>query len=219
MPARAVDKDLALRLETLRRDLGDTVRIDQIADVVRAMLTGLSGDINAADLKLYHELESLAIYIHKARAEIASLRPREIQDRYIATATDELDAIVDATEVATNTILDATEQIEAVMAEMPADLAERLGNVTTQIYEACNFQDITGQRITKVVRTLKEIESKVEALVAAFGPAIRTEEDHERMTAESEPRPLTDEELLNGPQLPHAASRQDEIDKLLASFD
>lgn len=218
MSGRAVDKDLALRLEALRRDLGETVKIDQIADVVRAMLTGMSGDISSADLKLYHELESLAIYIHKARAEIASLRPREIQDRYIATATDELDAIVDATEVATNTILDAAEQIENALAEMPADVAERLSGVTTQIYEACNFQDITGQRINKVVKTLKDIESRVEALVAAFGPAIRAEEDQERTETEERQAP-TDEDLLNGPQLPHAASRQDEIDKLLASFD
>lgn len=225
MPGRVVDKDLALRLEALRRDLGETVRIDQIAEVVRAMLAGMSGDISSADLKLYHELESLAVYIHKARAEIASLRPREIQDRYIVTATDELDAIVDATETATNTILDAAEQIENVQSALPpeqAELANQLGAVTTQIYEACNFQDITGQRINKVVKTLKDIEVKVEALVAAFGPAIRTEEDLERATDGEDggsDGPMTDEDLLNGPQLPHAASRQDEIDKLLASFD
>lgn len=218
MPGRA-DKDLALRLDALRRDLGETVRIDQIADVVRAMLTSMTGDINAADLRLYHELESLATYIHKARSEIASLRPQDIQDRYIATATDELDAIVDATETATNNILDAAEQIENALADMPPEVAERLGNITTQIYEACNFQDITGQRITKVVKTLKDIEAKVEALVAAFGPAIRAEEDHERAEAADGAKALTDEDLLNGPQLPHAASRQDEIDKLLASFD
>ncbi len=218
MSGRAVDKDLALRLEALRRDLGETVRIDQIADVVRTMLTGMSGDISSADLKLYHELESLAIYIHNARAEIASLRPREIQDRYIATATDELDAIVDATEAATNTILDAAEQIEDVVGQIPPDLAERLSGITTQIYEACNFQDITGQRINKVVKTLKDIEARVEALVAAFGPVVRAEEDLERTEAEDRQAP-TDEDLLNGPQLPHAASRQDEIDKLLASFD
>ncbi len=42
----------------------------------------------------------------------------------------------------------------------------------TQVYEACNFQDITGQRITKVVNTLKHIEEKVEALVSAFGDEI-----------------------------------------------
>lgn len=218
MPARAVDKDLALRLEALRRDLGETVKVDQIAEVVRAMLTSMTGDINAADLRLYHELESLATFIHKARSEIASLRPREIQDRYIASATDELDAIVDATEAATNTILDAAEQIENAFADLPPDVADRIGRSTTQIYEACNFQDITGQRITKVVRTLKDIEAKVEALVAAFGPAARAEEELERAEAAAE-KPLTDEDLLNGPQLPHAASRQDEIDKLLASFD
>lgn len=214
MPGGMADRDLAQRLEALRRDLGDTVRVEQVGDVVRALLTSVSGGIAAADLNLYHELESLARYIHQAKSEIAALRPHEIQDRYIASATDELDAIVEATENATNGILDAAEQIEALLPEAPPALSEKLSGITTQIYESCNFQDITGQRITKVVKTLKEIEQKIDALVAAFGSNVN-QPDAEPQA----PRPLTDEDLLNGPQLPTKASKQDEIDALLASFD
>ena len=85
-----------------------------------------------------------------------------------------------------------------------------LQDATTRIYEACSFQDITGQRITKVVATLKTIDAKVAQIVAAFsGRSIDV--------AVPEPEPVG--ALLNGPQLPGQAMDQSDIDKLLASFD
>jgi chemotaxis protein CheZ len=92
-------------------------------------------------------------------------------------------------------------------------------NVVTRIYEACSFQDITGQRITKVVATLKAIESKVGHIIDVF------QQDRDQRTAGKAP-PLPPEgpvdaaaSLLNGPQLPAAAMDQSDIDALLASFD
>jgi chemotaxis protein CheZ len=37
-----------------------------------------------------------------------------------------------------------------------------------KIFEACNFQDLTGQRITKVVRALSFIEERVEAMMGVW---------------------------------------------------
>jgi chemotaxis protein CheZ len=213
MPVKGVDRDLALRLDAIRREHGETVRVDQIGDVVRAMLDTMTGDIGAGDLKLYREIESLADYIHNAKAEIAALRPGEIKDDFIASATDELDAIVGATEAATNEIMDAAEHLETLTPMLDEQVAARLTEGTTRIFEACTFQDITGQRITKVVRMLKEIEARVESLVKAFGSDIDEPAD------KKDKGPLTDQDLLNGPQLPTAAADQAEIDRLLASFD
>jgi chemotaxis protein CheZ len=84
----------------------------------------------------------------------------------------------------------------------------------TRIFEACNFQDITGQRITKVVRTLKHIEGKIEVLIQALGEEVQ--KTH-RSAAAADPN--NEDSLLNGPQLPGNAIDQSEIDKLLASFD
>jgi chemotaxis protein CheZ len=213
MPAKGVDRDLSLRLDAIRREHGDAVRIDQIADVVRSMLSTTTGDISGNDLKLYREIESLADYIHAAKAEIAALRPGEIKNEFIASATDELDAIVGATESATNEIMDAAEHLETLTPMMDAEVAERLTEITTRIFEACTFQDITGQRITKVVKMLKEIEGRVENLVKAFGA-------EEAVAAPKKTSDVvTDEDLLNGPQLPTTAADQAEIDRLLASFD
>lgn len=214
MPAKGVDRDLSLRLDAIRREHGDTVRIDQVAEVVAALLGTMSGDISGDDLRLYREIESLADYIHAAKAEIAALRPGEIKNEFIASATDELDAIVGATEAATNEIMDSAEHLESLTPMMDPQVAERLTEITTRIFEACTFQDITGQRITKVVKMLKEIEGRVENLVKAFG----SEVDAPAAKKDGAGAP-SDEDLLNGPQLPSNAADQAEIDRLLASFD
>ncbi|CAA7626868.1 protein phosphatase CheZ [Magnetospirillum sp. UT-4] len=213
MVVKGVDRDLALRLDAIRREHGETVHVDQVAEVVRAILDTMKGDLNAGDIKLYREIESLADYIHAAKAEIAALRPGDIKNEFIATATDELDAIVGATEAATNQIMDAAERIEGLAPMMDSEVAQRLTEVTTQIFEACTFQDITGQRITKVVKMLKEIEGRVESLVRALGSEMEGPGEKAAKAL------VTDEDLLNGPQLPASAADQAEIDRLLASFD
>ncbi len=207
--ARGVDRDLIVRLDAIREEYGDVVRVDQIAEVVRAMLHTTQGDVGARELKLFGEIESLANYIHAAKEEIATLCPSEINDEFISSATDELDAIIGATENATNEIMDAAERLESLTPVLDPEIAERLLETTTRLFEACTFQDITGQRITKVVKTLKEIETRVENLTRAFGPITRS-----TPKKEAKKGPMTDEDLLNGPQLPAAAVDQGEIDRL-----
>ena len=167
---------------------------------------------------LYDGLAKLATIIENARRDIASLRPDEIRQKHLPSATDELDAIVGSTEEATNGILQAMESLEALTAEMDPAMAEKVTDAVTKVYESCNFQDITGQRITKVVKALKHIESKVDALVAAFGDEIAKYKSA-HPTPEKAEDPMSDAALLNGPQLAANAGKQDDIDALLASFD
>ena len=157
------DPELIRRLEELKTEHGDTVRVDDIQDVVRSVMVSLKGDLTSRDLELYSELENLGNFIHSAKAEIAALRPDEVKEQFLTAAGDELDAIVEATAEATNGIMDATEIVEGVMSGLEGEQAERLMDATTRIYEACSFQDITGQRITKVVKALHGIEEKVDA--------------------------------------------------------
>lgn len=215
-----VPPEIVNRLSALKGRM-QTVGRDEIVAVVSSLLATMEGDLSDDNLKLYAELESLAKYITTAKSEIAALRPDEITAQHLPKATDELDAIVGATEEATNSILGAMESLETLAGELPAEFGERVSDAVTQVYEACNFQDITGQRITKVVRALKHIEEKVDALVAAFGDEIAK---YKKMHPETdkpaaEEKKPNDAELLNGPQLPDDASKQAEIDALLASFD
>lgn len=215
--AAGMPPELSARLGELQSQSRSPSRED-VAEVVGEMLQSLEGDLSEVNLKVYAELEGLAKYILAAKREIAALRPDDIMSEHLPKATDELDAIVGSTEEATNGILQAMELLEGLTAQMPAEIAEQVTNAVTQVYESCNFQDITGQRITKVVKTLKHIEDRVEALVAAFGDEIQKyREAHP--DADGEPQKTTDEKLLNGPQLPDQAGKQDDIDALLASFD
>jgi chemotaxis protein CheZ len=77
--------------------------------------------------------------------------------------------------------------------------------------EACTFQDITGQRVTKIIRSMQFVEERVLAMVDLMG----------RDSVEKKAAVLSDETpekdpLLNGPQLPGNAISQDDIDKLFA---
>jgi chemotaxis protein CheZ len=202
------------RVAVLTAERGDSVAIAEVGEIVGALMHSLSGDLSAVQLKLSQELTSLVDYINQARAEMRSLRPEEIRFEHIPQATDELDAVVEATATATTTILDAAEELEKLSGDVP-EAAERLTGIATKIYEASNFQDLTGQRITKVVRTLRHIEDRIAALAQALGH----EAEANAVRSVGNMTPTTDSDLLNGPQLPQHANSQAEIDALLASFD
>lgn len=205
---------LRARLAALERAYGDAVPIDDLVEVVRGLLESRQGDVALQDRRVYGELEALAGLIRRTKEEIRQIRPEEIRAEHIPGANVELDAIVRHLEEATGNILDAAETIETVAAVAAPEVGEPLLDAVTSIYEACNFQDISGQRITKVVSTLQTIETRLVLLVDALGSSGRN-------PGESAPkRGLADEtHLLAGPQLPDNANSQAEIDALLASFD
>lgn len=162
-------------------------------------------------LDMLSDLRELVQYIHHAKQEIASLRPDEIKSRHLLVASDELDAIVSATEEATNEIMEAAEAIESVSGELTGPAHDVLADAVTRIYQACSFQDITGQRISKVVGALKQIEDKVERMLGLLGGATVAPAVEQAILASPQD---ADARLLNGPQLPGHATSQDEIDAL-----
>jgi chemotaxis protein CheZ len=183
-----------------------------VTEVIRAVLTTISDELTTKEATLLREVEELGRTIAVAKSEIAALRVDDITDHDIPFATDELDAIVAHTAQATHAILESCETLDAVSAEVTGEPASKLQDAVTSIYEACSFQDITGQRITKVVTTLKTIEAKVAHIISTFGHS--TEPKGAVKAAVS-----SEADLLNGPQLPEHAMDQSDIDKLLASFE
>jgi chemotaxis protein CheZ len=165
------------------------------------------------------DLEDLQQRILLTHIEIAALRhPLAKQDRLVV-AGEELAAIIRATEHATNDVLCAAEQIEKVAILLRGHVTDpELGpqidtilDAVVRIFEACNFQDITGQRINKVVRTLDFIEERVANMIQTWGseafinlpPPVEVAENAEK-------------QLLNGPQLEGKAISQADIDALFA---
>ncbi len=207
-------EDVNARVEALRAERGDMVSIDEIAEVVVSIMGTMQGDVSTLDLRVYKELDDLAKYIQTAKGEIASLCPEDIRSEHLPAATDQLDAIVAATEKATGSILDAAERIDS---EARVLESQTITDEVIRIFEACSFQDLTGQRISKVVATLKHIEDRLDRIVSVFGSEVKATH---KATAEAGQDPAGgDGHLLNGPELPGEGNKQEEIDALLASFD
>ncbi|MFD2262692.1 protein phosphatase CheZ [Lacibacterium aquatile] len=170
---------------------------------------------------LARELEELSQHISHTKREIA-LMNAQAESGTLSSTTFELDAIVQQTEDATNNIMNAAEAIDDLAAGMNkddlpaeerAEKAAAISAETIKIFEACNFQDITGQRIRKVVKMLTYIETRIDNMVRIWG-----ERDIQALTDEvsSEVNPAqgSDESLLNGPQLPGGGVSQSDIDNL-----
>jgi chemotaxis protein CheZ len=166
---------------------------------------------------LRNELHALSRAIQDTKAEIVALRPADQEGDKLLAVANELDAVVEATEGATETILESAERIDelaqslrlAASDDRDKEMADEIQERAVTIFEACNFQDLTGQRITKVVNTLKYVEERVEAMIAIWGA--------EALAAVAPPPDTEkegDEALLNGPQLGENGISQDEIDNM-----
>ena len=180
-----------------------------------------AGEFQATFKGVYAELERLAAIIDATKQEISDMRPQGSDDDDLTHASDQLDAVIQSTADATNTIMDSCEAIEGVMGDVSPEVSATLMDATTQIYEACSFQDITGQRIGKVVGALKSIEERIDVMVETLGgnlpkPDAKAQKDAQKSGETAE---VADEDLLEGPQLGEKGKSQAEIDDLLASFD
>lgn len=186
---------------------------DQVVKIINSVLTKVDSANDFSRESIFQEMQELMKIIEDARKEISFARAGDITDKHIPTATDELDAVVQATADATGRIMDACDEIQNQAATVGGAASDAIVGAVTNIYEACSFQDITGQRITKVVNTLKAIEEKVERLVNVLSQGVTTS------GLPQEQGPTGDAALLNGPQMPDKAISQADIDKLLAQFD
>ena len=166
---------------------------------------------------LHRHLVSISETIVRTRQEIGELR----QEQEAGRACDELSAVVQGTEEATNIILTASETVATLAIRLgrhAQDQASRDDAAAIQaqmqtISEACNFQDLTGQRIAKVVRTIGFVEDRVAEMLRLWAGSASSS-----AAAPARPKPTrhTDQDgLLNGPALPGtAAVSQDAVDAL-----
>jgi chemotaxis protein CheZ len=192
----------------IRQTVGDLVPVDQLSGLLRTVLGELERAVNPDIGTLREQVDEMQDFILNARKEISSIRPNAMREVDIPEATDELDAVVMATEEATTTILDSVEKLESICGVLTGSDAAEINSLVVKIYEASNFQDITGQRISKVVNTLKGIELRVTKLVDLFpgNDAVATDEE------------CSEAALLNGPQMTNVANDQNDIDALFDSL-
>jgi chemotaxis protein CheZ len=222
MMSGTVDQEqLAQQLFDLQKAEPGTVQLEHVSAVVASIMDAARKELASSDNEVVAKMIGLADYIEQAKQEIAALRPDEVKDQHLPVASDELDEIVAETAEATNRIMDATETIQGAIGEIDEATQQTIFDASMQIFEACSFQDITGQRVTKVIKALKDIEAKVDSLIIAFGDEIAEYKSrHAAEVTQETPTDvdeISDDMLLQGPQLSDEAMSQDEIDKLLNS--
>ena len=170
--------------------------------------------------KLKVELDLIHDAINRTKREIATLHGKSFDGGEMAKVNGELGAVVGGTEQATQQILEATEAIDQAATALSKNtspdqqklLSEEIQERVISIFEACNFQDLTGQRISKVMTTMKFIENHINVMMEIWGGV-------DALKAHATPIVDTregDAKLLNGPKMDgdvgHAS--QDDIDAL-----
>ncbi|MDA0230937.1 MAG: chemotaxis protein CheZ [Proteobacteria bacterium] len=160
---------------------------------------------------LYQEVWGLARDIVQARAQIAELRPGALKRDNLPRAIEEMHEIVKTTEVASNAIMESAEAITDAMPEqIDEEFREIVQKSCQRIFESCAFQDLTGQRISKVMLTLRLIEEHLETLQGLLGA--------EFDDPEANATPEGDADLLAGPALEGEGISQDDVDKMFDSM-
>lgn len=168
------------------------------------------------DVVLKRELDGLLRYLNRVRSEIAAIGRPADEEHGFDSMGDQLDAIVNATADATNTIMEAVEKNDIIADKLRETIKDpkvlsaldEMSKNSGDVFEACSFQDITGQRISKVVKSITYVEERVNSLIDFWG---RDELDSIDVAAEVK---TEDEKLLNGPQLEGQGLSQDDIDSL-----
>ncbi len=177
---------------------------------------------NDHDVKV--EIAQMVLAISRAKTEIAAIKHPQADEDQLSSVAKQLDAVVDATESATNTILESNEKIEEAIHKIGQShhndeeiqvMVDQVATALVAIYEACNFQDITGQRVGKVVKTLRFIEDRILAMIGIWGTEAFIDLPVTPGTDAAQASDAEDpDNLMNGPQLAAEAITQADIDAL-----
>jgi chemotaxis regulatin CheY-phosphate phosphatase CheZ len=142
--------------------------IDRVEAVWRAR------DHSSPTERVRFDLLEMAKAIAQTKSEIAAIKPEGEAKGTLLEATEELGSIVRTTEQATSAILAAAERVQEIawtLRERGTDneACDALDQRATDIYSACSFQDLTGQRTRKVVEVMRFLEERINAMIEIWG--------------------------------------------------
>lgn len=207
MSANDVAVQIRTALEDIKNaDLNDP-RLMEVLALAEQLVEAMKLFFSSLDVSVYGEFRYIAEYIKRTRDEISALRPNDIRGARLPSAGAELDAVVKDTERATDTIMREAETLLEAEAEDVDTFKQTVDDAMMRIIEACSFQDITGQRVSKVVATLTHIEERIVRFADVMGVSDADAEV-------SEKDKWKEDNLLNGPQIDGPQVGQDAIDAL-----
>ncbi|MBP5856750.1 protein phosphatase CheZ [Marivibrio halodurans] len=211
-------------LDAIRAELGEMhsmmgriLRATTGEEASPEMSVGRADSGGDSELAVRIEIARMVKMIGKAKAEIAHIKHPGADNNRMEDARSELDAIIHDTATATDEILGQAEAQMDLLTRLAGTIAgdteaealcSRIEAATIKIMEACNFQDLTGQRTSKVIATLRHIEERIVAMIGIWG--IEAFEDLPIPEIERD----EDAALLNGPARAGEGISQADIDAL-----
>src|SRR5690242_9844045 len=191
----------------------DTTMLLKALDRIEAAM-GAKRSVEPVD-RIRFDLVEMSKAISRTKAEIASIKPDADHHGKFGEASEELDSVVQATESATSDILACAERIQEMAWTLreqgvESEVCDLLDANATEVYTACSFQDITGQRTRKVIQVLRYLEERINAMIGIWGL-------DGAMAAEAAEQRAVDEDgaLLNGPAKPGTGLDQADVDMVM----
>ena len=191
----------------------DTTMLLKALDRIEASIGGKKS-VEPVD-QIRFDLVEMSKAIARTKTEIASIKSDAHDHGKFGEASEELDSVVQATETATSDILACAERIQEMAWTLreqgvEGEVCDLLDANATEVYTACSFQDITGQRTRKVIGVLRYLEERINAMIGIWGldGALAAEAAEKRALDE-------DKTLLNGPARPGTGLDQADVDMVM----
>jgi len=165
--------------------------------------------------RIRFDLVEMSKAIARTKIEIAAMKPDADHRGKFGEAGEELDSVVQQTEAATSDILACAERIQEMawtLREQGVDgqVCDLLDANATEVYTACSFQDLTGQRTRKVIGVLRYLEGRINAMIDIWGL------DGAMSAQAAETRAVAgDNVLLSGPAQPGQGLDQSDVDMVM----
>ena len=201
----------ATRADKKSTKKGEISLVDGLA-LAETSIRSMKDFVDGLDSTIYREFLEIAQYIEKTKQEIGHLQANDLKSKHIPEAGHELSEVVTATEDATTQIMECAEAILDADTSDAEAYQQLVNDKVMVIFEACSFQDLTGQRISKVVETLEYIESRVSRFACAIGAKDKPGSLSEK---EKKKKQRQEDLLLNGPAKTGEGVSQDDVDALL----
>ncbi len=215
--------DVMEELTSLRADIRAEISTD-IKDLLKKIdiSKNVEKDTDVVE-RVMAEVKSLNDHIAATKEEITALKSADEANSSLSSATMELSEVVKTTENAANAILENAELIDGLVAGLRKKVPEgdpdnietdidKLEFISMELLTACSFQDITGQRINKVVNALNYIEERLRRMIEIWNIKQGTADSHAMTFASDDTR--EDKEMIHGPQGGSTGMGQDDIDSM-----
>ena len=196
-----------------RNRSADTTMLLKALDRIEGAMRGKQS-VEPVD-RIRFDLVEMSKAIARTKAEIASIKPDADDHGKFGEASEELDSVVQATESATSDILACAERVQEIAWTLreqgvESEVCDLLDANATEVYTACSFQDITGQRTRKVIQVLRYLEERINAMIGIWGlDGTMAAEAAEKRTVDG------DKALLNGPARPGTGLDQADVDMVM----